>query len=171
MLNSVKLADGGICMKCFLELGFDKCMRVSFDTVPFEQIKDGSDAYFEYCRNRDRAYQDIEDQEEDEDEASFGFSNYGQERELNATAEEVRIQHIICQCTNAEDLEFVRRSDNYITAAIGPTDVARFKFTKRAKWIQLPYVLDDKVKLEKPDDVFYLKDDLSKAVSFARENQ
>ena len=167
MFDSVKLANGKLCMKCFFELGFDKIMKSSFETVPFEQIKDGAKAYFDYCRNRDQLGEDVEDG--DEQDAPFVvFSDYGSKRELDATAEEVRIHHIIHQITKADDLNFIRRSNNYVSAAIGPTDVARFKFTKKAKWIQLPYVLDDKVKLEKPDDVFFLKDDLIKAVEFAR---
>ena len=101
----------------------------------------------------------------------LSFQNHGQEREPNENYAETEIFDILKDATKADDLRLVRKSSNYVTAAIGPTDVARFKFTKRAKWIQLPYVLNEKVKLEKPDDVFYLKDDLIKAVNFARENQ
>lgn len=167
MFDSVKLADGKLCMKCFRDLGFDKVMRSAFETVPFEQIKNGAEAYFEYCRNRDKRFEeDVEDDEQDE--PSFGFADYGSDRELNATAEEVKIHHIICQLTKAEDLDFVRRSNNYVSVAIGQTDVARFKFTERAKWIQLPYVLGDKVKITEPGDIRELKDDLIKAVETAR---
>lgn len=58
------------------------------------------------------------------------FQNYGQMKELNATDDETEIFKIICYCTKADDIEFVRKSDSYVSAAIGPTDVARFKSLK-----------------------------------------
>ncbi len=98
----------------------------------------------------------------------LSFSNYGQNREVNATDEELEMFNLICQCTEADDLELVCRSDNYVSASIGPTDVARFKFTKRAKWILLPYLTNTKIKITEPDDINELKDDLIKAVQVAR---
>lgn len=99
----------------------------------------------------------------------ISFGNYGQLRDAEATDEEKRIFEIIYDCTAAEDLKFVRKSSNYVSAVIGPTDVARFKYTKRAKWVLLPYVLDAKVKIEDPEDVSQLKDDLIRSVEKARE--
>ena len=96
------------------------------------------------------------------------FAHYGEERSIDATEEEQKIFELIKELTGEQDLEFTRRASNYVSAAIGPTDVARFKFTERSKWIQLPYVLDDKVKITEPGDIRELKDDLIKAVETAR---
>jgi hypothetical protein len=161
MFDSVKLADGKLCMKCFLALGFDKCMRSAFDTVPFDRIKDGADSYFEYCRSLNNIKEDPE--------PSFSFSNYGQERDTNETDPEAEIFDIIKKATKEEHLRFVRKSNNYVSAAIGPTDVARFKFTKRAKWILLPYLDNEKHPLQEPIDVYAMASDLVKAVDKAKE--
>lgn len=98
----------------------------------------------------------------------FNVSHYGEEREIDSTDGEKEIFELIKELTEEPDLEFVRRSSNYVSAVIGPIDVARFKFTSRAKWIQLPYVLGDKVKITEPGDIRELKDDLIKAVETAR---
>lgn len=150
MFDSVKLADGRLCMKCFRDLGFDKSMKFAFDTVPFDQIKDGADSYFEYCRERDNT--------PEEDEAFFGFADYGQERELNATDEEKQIYNYLLEVIKENGYEtdlvrFVRRSSNYVSASIDGIDLARFKFTKRAKWILFPSTGYEKVALESPEDV------------------
>lgn len=65
------------------------------------------------------------------------ISNYGQERDVNATDEELKIFETLKEATG-RDLRLVRRSDSYVTAALGEWDLARFKFTKRAKWIVFP---------------------------------
>lgn len=65
------------------------------------------------------------------------FADYGQERGLNATAEEIRIFELIREATGRE-LELVRRSDSYVTAVLGEWDLARFKYTQRAKWVSFP---------------------------------
>ena len=68
------------------------------------------------------------------------FSNYGQDREINATDEEVKIFEAIKSTTGRDDLCLVRRSDSYVTAVLGEWDLARFKYTQRAKWIAFPTV-------------------------------
>lgn len=65
------------------------------------------------------------------------FTDYGQERDVNATGEELKIFEALKKATG-RDLHLVRRSDNYITAALGEWDLARFKFTSRAKWVSFP---------------------------------
>lgn len=98
----------------------------------------------------------------------FKMAHYGENREVNATEEELKMFQIICELLPDDKIFLVRRSDNYVTAAIGPNDIARFKFTPRAKWIQLPYVLKDKVKIACPDDIRELKEDLQKALDFVK---
>lgn len=66
------------------------------------------------------------------------FSNYGQERERIATESEIEIFDLIRSMTNRDDLELVRKSDNYVSAVLGDWDLARFKYTPRAKWIVFP---------------------------------
>lgn len=66
------------------------------------------------------------------------FSNYGQERERIATESEIRIFDLIRSMTNRDSLELVRKSDNYVSAVLGDWDLARFKYTPRAKWISFP---------------------------------
>lgn len=64
--------------------------------------------------------------------------------------------------------EFVRKSSEYVTAAYKETDIARFKFTERARWIVLPY-LDNKKKrrFDEIDDLNALKDDIIKSYETA----
>lgn len=67
------------------------------------------------------------------------FANYGQERDINATNEELKIFEALKEATG-RDLRLVRKSDSYVTAALGEWDLARFKFTQRAKWVSFPTV-------------------------------
>ena len=90
----------------------------------------------------------------------FAIAHYGEERPLKATDGERAIFEIIVDIVNeggfpTEPIRFVRKSDSYVSAVMGPTDIARFKWTDRAKWIQLPYSLDGKTKhpLESPEDI------------------
>ncbi len=69
----------------------------------------------------------------------FKIANYGQEREINATDKEIKIFEALREATG-RDLRLVRRSDNYVTAVLGEWDLARIKYTSRAKWISFPTV-------------------------------
>ena len=82
------------------------------------------------------------------------FANYGQKRELNATEEEEKIFQILCEMTG-EPLELIRRSDSYVSACLGEWDLARFKFTKRARWVMFPTAEAKQAKhrIMIPDDV------------------
>ena len=97
------------------------------------------------------------------------FADYGQLKELNCTDEEMIIYDILRSVTGADDLECVRRTDKYVSAAIGETDVARFKFTPRARWILFPYQSNSKIKLGAPGDIESLADEAIKAVQTARQ--
>lgn len=100
--------------------------------------------------------------------SEFTIAHYGEPRGFVPTEEEQMMFDIIGNLTNAKKLNFVKKSSNYLSAVIGPMDVARFKFTKRAKWIQLPYVWDEKVYIEKPEDIYRFKEDLLKSVEIAQ---
>ena len=87
------------------------------------------------------------------------FANYGQERERIATEGELEIFEALRSVTGRDDLELVRKSDNYVSAVIGDWDLARFKYTPRAKWIQFPTeAKPPKHKLDSPADVADLSD-------------
>lgn len=93
----------------------------------------------------------------------FTFSNYGQERDINATPQELEVfEQLKAICP---DLELCRKADNYLTATIHDQDVARFKFTPRAKWIRFPYVDDDKITISTPKDVEKLADVVTDSVN------
>ena len=71
------------------------------------------------------------------------FSNYGQERPVDCTDEEIRIFEALREYVHGvgldpDQIRLVRKSDNYVSAVIGDWDLARFKYTQRAKWIACP---------------------------------
>ena len=78
------------------------------------------------------------------------FANYGRFRDVDATPEEMEMFEILSSV--CPDLVLCRKSDSYVTAMLGETDVARFKFTQRAKWIQFPYTAG-KLKVSKANDL------------------
>ena len=99
------------------------------------------------------------------------FANYGQHRDVGATEEEIKIFEALCKETGCSDLELVRKSDSYVTAALGEWDLARFKFTQRAKWIQFP-VFDRgsaKHRIESTDDVSTFADLITRSVEHIRK--
>lgn len=104
------------------------------------------------------------------------LSNYGQERELVCTEEEREIFDIIrslCDDYNLESsvLKLVRKSDDYVSAVMpssqgyGLMDLARIKYTNRAKWIKLCPEFD-RIELFSPEDVSSLVDDICRAYIF-----
>lgn len=104
------------------------------------------------------------------------LSNYGQERELVCTEEEREIFDIIrsiCDDYNLDSgiLELVRKSDDYVTAIMrsqsgyGLMDVARIKYTNRAKWIKLCPEFE-RVYLSDPEDVASMTDGIRRAYLF-----
>ena len=96
------------------------------------------------------------------------FAHYGEPRGFVPTDEEQQMFDIIGELTQAEKLIFVKRAKNYVSASIGPTDVARFKFTKKAKWILLPYLWNEKAYIEDPNDIRAFKDGLLESVEIAK---
>ena len=94
------------------------------------------------------------------------FANYGQERDVNATAEEIKIFELLKESTG-RNLSLVRRSDSYVTAALGEWDFARFKFTTRAKWIAFPTaeVGPPKHKITNPDEAVSFTDLIAESLA------
>lgn len=153
--GKIKLKDAYICFKCCDSLGFDhKTLVLTGSLYSWNDIKDGYNAYWA------RRYA--------AEDPTVQFANYGQNRDVNATDEEVRIYDQLRTISGAENLELVRRSDSYVTAAIGDTDVARFKYTARAKWIRFPYVNDNKIPLASVESVADLHDSIIASVETAR---
>ena len=73
---------------------------------------------------------------------SLDFAHYGDDRPVDATDEEQQIfeelQGLTAFKALPAPLELVRRSSSYVTAAVGEWDLARFKYTDRAKWLMYP---------------------------------
>lgn len=91
------------------------------------------------------------------------ISNYGQERELKCTDEERQIYDLIVQILDGAGLDtsmvkLIRKSDDYVSAVMtssgsyGDMDIARIKFTQRAKWIKTGSGFV-KTKIAHPSDV------------------
>lgn len=95
---------------------------------------------------------------------TVNFADYGQQRDVDATPEELAIFEAIRACNDS--VQLVRRSDKYVSASIGETDVARFKYTSRAKWIEFPYTAG-KIKLADLSDVDGLGNEIVAAVEKA----
>lgn len=95
------------------------------------------------------------------------FGNYGQEREINATEDELKLFEILQSI--CPDLRLTRKSDSYVTAVFGDWDIARFKFTQRAKWVSFPLVQPKSPKnyLESVEEVSMYADLVRESVSVA----
>lgn len=77
----------------------------------------------------------------------FMMTNYGQKREVNATDGELKIfqfiRDVVAEAGMDPDLlELCRKSNSYVSAAIGSHDIVRFKWSERTAWIKLPYSAD-----------------------------
>lgn len=96
----------------------------------------------------------------------INFAHYGEERELNATDEELAIAEMfIAMLPSPEGCRIVRKSDAYITLEFGVSDLARIKCTEKARWINLPAIDLGKVKRRFDDisEVEQFKEDLIKS--------
>ena len=161
VIRSVALADGVLCYKCFDELGFDKDDRKHHTTTAYNEIKDGKP---EYIR---RLIDKWSETDKPAEKLGLRFAHYGEERDVNPTDEEEEIFDLIRSMTNRDDLELVRKSDNYVSAVLGDWDLARFKYTPRAKWIVFP-VLEagaQKHRIESPRDVSSFADLLADSIA------
>ena len=104
------------------------------------------------------------------------ISNYGQERDLKCTEQEREIFDIIrslCDDENldSDNIKLMRKSGSYVSAVMpssqgyGEMDLARIKFTDRAKWIKLAPDFD-KVTISDPEDVAKMDEDVRAAYRF-----
>lgn len=101
------------------------------------------------------------------------FANYGQLRDVDATDEEVQMFELIKNILDAPDLELVRKADNYVTAVVGEWDLARFKYSQRAKWIELPIVEygknRKKNRIESVEDVHQYAEQLQESLAHIKK--
>lgn len=104
------------------------------------------------------------------------LGNFGQERDLVCTEEEriiFRIISRICEENNLDvtPLRLTRTSDNYVTAVMdsgsnyGAMDLARIKYTNRAKWIMFGPDFK-KTQISRPEDVLKMAEDVVNAYRF-----
>lgn len=140
------LSDGYICYKCLDEIGFDKKRTVTPWPLTYREVIGEPDI------------------------PKVVFNHYGENRDLDCTDAEAEIFHIIRSRLddmnyNTECLKLVRKSDSYVSAVMdsgsdyGQMDLARFKFTDRAKWIKVCPDFD-KIELSDVEDVAKLSDAL-----------
>lgn len=101
---------------------------------------------------------------------------YGQERDLICTEEEREIfetvrNFLIESDIDVSPLQFVRVSDNYVTAKYGDWDLVRCKYTNRAKWILFPTLEAQKEKhpIESPGDVLDFSELIIKSVEHIKK--
>lgn len=88
----------------------------------------------------------------------ISFGDYGQERDLICTEEERQIYNNLYAFLKDNEIDvtplrFVRVSQNYVTAKYGEWDLARIKFTQRAKWLNFPEADSEKHKITSPDEL------------------
>lgn len=146
----IKLKDAYICRQCTLELGFDKDFYLRSSLYSWDDIKDGRDAY--YLKKKKQEIKDAVI-------SSISVTmKGGQRRELICTEEEREIFDEIRNIFRSfgfddSGLELVRVSDNYVTVKAEPWDVARIKFSSRAKWVLFPSCESEKHYIESPEDV------------------
>lgn len=151
--QAIKLKDKNfVCFKCYKELGRNplKEMATAPLSLTWDDIKNGPETVESIIERKAAEF----DQAHNE-EAGFAFAHYGEQRDLNATDGELEIFETICELLDddgldASQLELVRKSDSYLTVVLGETDVARIKHSDRVKWIVLPYVHKDKIRIDSP---------------------
>ena len=165
VIRSVTLADGVLCYKCFDELGFDKDDRKHHTTTAYNEIKDGKP---EYIR---RLIDKWSETDKPAEKLGLRFAHYGEERDVNPTDEEAEIFDLIRSTTGRDDIELVRKSNSYVSAVIGEWDLARFKYTDRAKWIMFPTVEAKAQKhyIDDPEEVYNFTDLLTESLAHIDE--
>lgn len=161
--RKLELADGYICVKCFRELGFDKGYDIISHIYAYDDIKDGIDAYYEKVNGSPEP--------DDFPAVTISMGNYGQERDLDETDGEIEIFEIIKEMAGEPGIELVRRSDNYVTAVYNEWDLARIKYSERAKWVIFPTVEAGSKKhyIEELEDVRDFADLLEKSMAHIRK--
>lgn len=164
--GTVKLKDEVICGKCAKELNMDKTHILVSSQYSYDDVKDGMDVYYKKQMIKRAMLEEIE-----EKKRGLKVANYGQVRELNCNDDEQEAyDYVVSALSNAgldtSCMKLVRKSNDYVSACMqssqdgyGLMDVARIKFTDRAKWIKtgLGY---KKTTINAPEDVLYLAEDI-----------
>lgn len=191
--GAVKFKDKKyICVKCLKELGRSPYSEAAYlrnlvsDEVlrPDEYSQEKAAAHEEWKKNNPEMmkFLDSLDEENTQERRAAGaalgvvVSNYGQERDLVCTEEEREIFDIIrslCDDYNldSEVLELVRKSDDYVSVIMrsssgyGLMDVARVKYTNRAKWIKICPEFE-RIELRTPEDAAKYAQDYQRAYIF-----
>lgn len=160
MTKYVTLSDGAICKKCFEGLGFNIADADQYADATCDEIRSGYGHYTKHIANKTPM-----DVLEELGLPTFGIAHHGEERAVEAEQEEAQMFSIIQVMFEDEgyapgQLSLVRKSKDYVSAVVGDWDVARFKYTDRAKWIIFPYAEAKAVKhyIEAPDDVRTMTD-------------
>jgi len=101
------------------------------------------------------------------------FQNYGQERERIATESELEIYNILKTFPGCSQIELIRKSNNYVSAVLDDWDLARFKYTPNAKWINFPVLekSSDKHYIESPSEVSAFGDLINKSIEHIEKYQ
>lgn len=86
----------------------------------------------------------------------FKVADYGQEKDFDATDGELEIYQKIIDTISgagfdASPVRLTAKSKGYLSAVIGPSDVARFKSSSKTQWVQLPYARTDSGKIQIAD--------------------
>lgn len=106
----------------------------------------------------------------------LNFAHYGEIRDVDATDGEKALFLKVCEIVKSagydNKLSLVRKSSDYVTAALHSDkynmelDVARMKFTNRAKWIVLPLHGTAKHRISDADDLDDLRDEIIENFEF-----
>lgn len=92
---------------------------------------------------------------------SVSISGVNDYPDIDANADELLMfDYIKSACPS---VQIVRNASAYLSAVYNETDVARFKFSPRAKWIMFPYLDKKKRYIEKIDDLSAFKEDIIKS--------
>lgn len=101
------------------------------------------------------------------------LAHYGEERELEETDDEAQMFNVLCSMFYAKgydpaQLRLVRKSKDYVSAMLGDFDIARMKYTERAKWIIFPSAEPKAVKhrIESPEEIEQYGDLFEKVIEF-----
>ena len=167
LFKNFELQDGEICKKCFRALGFDKSYDMITSVYSYEEIKDGLDEY--YRKKNEKAKQKkspsrpkLTPEQVDfiMDHIDLSVKMTGGEKPLDANEEEQQIFEVLCSMykiygKDPEELNLVRFSDNYLSVKLNESDLARFRYGKRTKWIMFPCIekVDERHAIETPEDV------------------
>lgn len=153
----VPLEDGGICYKCFTDLGYNIDDAEEYADYDYATIKCG---YGAFMKRKEMIHN-----------SGFKMAHYGEERELNETDDEAKMFNVLCSMFYAQgydpaQLRLVRKSKDYVSAMLGDFDIARMKYTERAKWIIFPSAEPKAVKhrIEVPEEIEQYGDLLDKVI-------